>query len=480
MSSTAATLALAHSPALLSRKMQIGAILGPVLGLLFWFAPLGIAPVAQHALAVVLFMAVLWITEPVDYGVTTLMGLFLFWALKITKFETAFSGFADSTPWFLFGAMLMGEAASRSGLARRIGYAVMRVIGTSYSRVLFSMITFVLILNFLVPSGLAQITIVGPIAMGIVTAFGAGQTSNIGRGMFVIITYCCGLFNKMMLAGGAAILTRGMLEKMTGKTIFWSQYIVAFLPAILLTVIGCWLVTLWLYPPEKKDLPGGKEFLSRAAAELGPWTVSEKKSLFWLLLAIALWATDSWHGLNPAVIAIGGGLLVTLPRVGVLKTQDARQVNFLLIIFVGGALGMGEVLVKTKALDVLTDVMMRGIGPLMAGSTVSAAVLYWAAFLYHFLLASEISMLSTLLPVIIKYAVAHGYDPTAMAMICNFASAGKIFVYQSAVLMLGYSYGYFESKDLLKVGLVLSVFEGILLMLVVPFYWPLVGIVLKP
>ena len=292
MSSTAATLALAHSPALLSRKMQIGAILGPVLGLLFWFAPLGIAPVAQHALAVVLFMAVLWITEPVDYGVTTLMGLFLFWALKITKFETAFSGFADSTPWFLFGAMLMGEAASRSGLARRIGYAVMRVIGTSYSRVLFSMITFVLILNFLVPSGLAQITIVGPIAMGIVTAFGAGQTSNIGRGMFVIITYCCGLFNKMMLAGGAAILTRGMLEKMTGKTIFWSQYIVAFLPAILLTVIGCWLVTLWLYPPEKKDLPGGKEFLSRAAAELGPWTVSEKKSLFWLLLAIAFFFAD--------------------------------------------------------------------------------------------------------------------------------------------------------------------------------------------
>ena len=97
-----------------SVKMRIGAALGPILGVLFWFAPLGIAPVAQHALAIVLFMAVLWITEPVDYGVTTLMGLYLFWALKVAKFETAFSGFADSTPWFLFGAMLMGEAASRS------------------------------------------------------------------------------------------------------------------------------------------------------------------------------------------------------------------------------------------------------------------------------------------------------------------------------------------------------------------------------
>jgi di/tricarboxylate transporter len=298
--------------------------------------------------------------------------------------------------------------------------------------------------------------------------------------MFVILTYCCGLFNKMMLAGGAAILTRGTLEKMTGKTIFWSQYLVAFLPAILLSVLACWLCILWLYPPEKKSLPGGREFLDKAARELGPWSIAEKKTLFWLVLAIILWASDFVHHLNPAVIAIGGGLLVTLPRVGVLKTKDARQINFLLIIFVGGVLGMGEVLIKTKALDVLTEVMMNWMQPLMGGSTISATVLYWAAFAYHFVLASEISMLSTLLPVIIKFAVAHGYDPVGMAMICNFASAGKIFVYQSAVLMLGYAYGYFEAKDMFKVGLVLSIFEGVVLMFVVPLYWPLIGMALKP
>ena len=462
-----------------SRKKRIGSILGPLLGVVFWFAPLGIAPAAQHALAIVLFMAVLWITEPVDYGITTLVGLFLFWALKVAKFEVAFSGFADNTPWFLFGAMLMGEAASRSGLAHRIGYAVMRVIGTSYRRLLFSMITFVLILNFLVPSGLAQITIVGPIAVGIVAAFGLEVGSNIGRGMFVIITYCCGLFNKMMLSGGAAILTRGVVEKMTGKPILWSQYLIAFLPAIVLSVFGCWICTLWLYPPEKKDLPGGREYLAKAAAELGPWSSNQKKSLLWLVLAILLWSTDFLHGLSPAIIAIGGGLLVTMPRIGVLTTKEVRQVNFLLIVFVGGALGMGEVMVKTKALDVLTQFMMSWIAPLMAGSTLAAGALYWASFAYHFLLASEISMLSTLLPVVVKFAVDHGFDPAAMAMICTFASAGKLFVYQSAVLMLGYAFGYFEAKDLFKVGLVMSVFEGLLLVLIVAIYWPMIGLALR-
>jgi anion transporter len=472
---TTAAPVLAPGARTFSRKMLVGSLLAPALAIAFWFAPLGMEARAQHALAIVLFMAVLWVTEPIDYGVTAMIGCYLFWALKVTRFETAFSGFADNTPWFLFGAMLMGEAASATGLARRIGFYVMRLVGTSYAGLLFSLILFVLVLNFLVPSGLAQITIVGPIAVGILAAFEVDPKSNIARGMFVMLTYCCGLFNKMMLAGGAAILTRGMVEKITGKTIFWSQYFIAFLPAILLTLAGCWLCVLWLYPPEKKNLPGGRAYLDGMAKEWGPWTSAQKKTLGWLILAILLWATDSIHHLNPAIVAIGGGLLVSLPGLGVLSTKDVRRVNFLLIIFVGGSLGMGEVLVQTKALDVLTRVMINGIEPFMGGSLVSSSVLYWGAFLYHFALASEISMLSTLLPVMLKFSAVHHMDPAGVAMICNFASAGKIFIYQSAVLMLGYSFGHFETKDLLKVGAVLSVFEGLLLMALVPIYWPLIG-----
>jgi di/tricarboxylate transporter len=61
-------------------------------------------------------------------------------------------------------------------------------------------------------------------------------------------------------------------------------------------------------------------------------------------------------------------------------------------------------------------------------------------------------------------------------MIWTFASGGKLFVYQSAVMIVGYSYGYFDSRDMLRVGLALTIIESVLLLLVVPFYWPLIGI----
>jgi len=44
------------------------------------------------------------------------------------------------------------------------------------------------------------------------------------------------------------------------------------------------------------------------------------------------------------------------------------------------------------------------------------------------------------------------------------------------VMVTGYSYGYFEARDMLRVGICLTILEALLLLVVVPFYWPLIGI----
>jgi solute carrier family 13 (sodium-dependent dicarboxylate transporter), member 2/3/5 len=134
------------------------------------------------------------------------------------------------------------------------------------------------------------------------------------------------------------------------------------------------------------------------------------------------------------------------------------------------------VLIQTKALNLLTGAMVSWMTLYLSGALFGPAVLYWAGFLYHFLLGSELSMLSTSLPVMIGYANQHGLNPQAVAMVLAFSSGGKLFVYQSSVLVQGLSYGYFDSRDMLKVGLVLSIVEGLVLLVLAPLYWPLVGV----
>src|SRR3989442_3100104 len=90
--------------------------------LVFWFLPLGLSPLVQHALAISLFMVVAWITHAIDHALAGFIGCYLFWALNVADFPLAFAGFADSTPWFLIGAVFFGVMASKSGLARRLPF----------------------------------------------------------------------------------------------------------------------------------------------------------------------------------------------------------------------------------------------------------------------------------------------------------------------------------------------------------------------
>src|SRR5262249_55024798 len=138
----------------------------------FWFLPLNLEPKAQQAIAITLFMILAWAIEIMDHGLTGLIGCYLFWALNIVSFNVAFSGFANDTPWFLMGAILFGTMASKSGLARRLAYSVTLRIGTSYSRLLLALIIADFLLTFLVPSGMARVTIMAAVAAGLVRPFG--------------------------------------------------------------------------------------------------------------------------------------------------------------------------------------------------------------------------------------------------------------------------------------------------------------------
>jgi solute carrier family 13 (sodium-dependent dicarboxylate transporter), member 2/3/5 len=444
--------------------------------LIFWFLPLSLEPQAQHALAITLFMILAWATEVMDPGLTGLTGCYLFWALGVVTFPAAFSGFANDTPWFLMGAILFGTMASKSGLAKRLAYLVTLRIGTNYSRLLLAMILSDFLLTPLVPSGMARVTIMAAIAIGLIEAFGLGIGSNVGRGMFLILTYTAGVFDKTIIAGAAAITGRGSIESVGGVEVLWSQWLVAYLPIDIITIFAAWIFTLKLYPPETASLPGGKQYLRDELSRFGPWTTMEKKCLALMLAVVFLWCTDFLHHIAPSMIGLGFGLIAVMPFMRILTIDDFKKLNFLQIFFVAAAISMGNVLSQTKGLAVLTNSVLGGLEPLLNDSFLAPIALYWTGFAYHLFLASEISMLATSTPLLMQFAVDHGLSVLKLGMLWVFASSGKIFVYQSAVLMVGYGYGYFRAKDVLVMGLLMSVVDSLALLLLVPYYWPLIGI----
>lgn len=459
-----------------SLRMRVAWILTIALPTVLWFAPLHLDGRAKHALAISLFMILAWIFETLDPGLAGLIGCYLFWALGVVGVDVAFGGFADDAPWFLVGALLIGALATQSGLARRIAYAVMLRVGTSFSNLLLGLIIADVALTFFVPSGVPRVILMATIALGLVEAFGLEPASNVGRAMLLTITYTAAIFDKTIIAGAATITARAAMERYGHVEVLYSRWLLAYLPVDLVLILAAWRLTLWLFPPEKRELPGGAVYLSEEQAKLGAWSPVEKKALALLLVAVSLWLTDGLHHVSPSKVALGVTLAALLPGIGVLRLEHLKRLNYLLVMFVASATGMGKVLAATKSLGVLTDFLFAWIKPLLAHPFLAPFGLYWIGAAYHVVLASGISMLATSMPGLMNYATAHHLSPLALGMVWTFSSGATLFTYQNAVLIVGYSYGCFSAKDLLRLGLWLTAINSLLLLIVVQFYWPLIGI----
>jgi di/tricarboxylate transporter len=345
----------------------------------------------------------------------------------------------------------------------------------SPTRILLGFTVLVFVLGLCMTTS-AQVAVLAPVAMGVVATLGLPAHSNMAKGVFLVLCYVGSLCSNMILSSAVTILAWGIVEQQTGVHIFWSHWLLAFLPLIPLTILAAWWTMRWLYPPETSCPLPDQGSAPAVAHVVGPWSWNERKVLGWLLLAITLWSTDFWHHLNPAAIAMAMGLILTLPGLGVLDVPAIKSVNFFIIVLVGGVLSMAEVLTVTQALAPLTAMLGTWHEALLANAWRGTLALYWGGFLYHFLIGAEFTMVSTMLPVLLDLSTLHGYNPAAMAMLWLFAGGGKLFIYQNTAVVFAYSFGVFQPKDLLKVGAVLTVVEGLFILLLVPLYWPLIGL----
>ena len=443
--------------------------------LAIWLAPFPIDRAMHAAIAISAFLIIAWMTELMEYAATGLLGLMLFWVFEVADTEVIFSGFVNDTSWFLIGAMLIGAMAVKSGLPQRIGNFVISRVGVTYSRVLLGLIIIDLVLTIVVPSGAAVLVIMASLALAVMKLFDAPKGSNIGRGLFVVLTYVTGIFNKMMIAGSASIMARGMIEQ-AGVTVSWSRWFAAFIPTMVVTVVAAWWFTLKAFPPEASSLVDRSEQVKAHFRTTERWTPLSTKAALLCGVALLFWLTDELHGISPALIAFAVGLCALLPFVDVLDEKDLRSINLLPFFFTAAAIGMGEVLETTGALRIVTDSFIGGLEPWLADRRLATAVLYWGGFFYHFVTASELSMLATSMPILMEFSRANGLDPLFIGLLWAFSTGGKLFAYQSAVLVLGYAYGQFRHTDLIKIGLFLTVVDFVVLWLSVVFYWPLLGL----
>ena len=294
--------------------------------------------------ALVVLTVGLWATGALAEHLVTLIFFLFAMIFAIAPADVVFSGFATGAFWLVFGGMIIGAAVDVSGLGKRIASRVFRVFGGSYLKVVTGIVTVDILLAFLMPSTMGRVVLLLPIVAALADALGYEEGSPGRRGMMLSVAFGSYLGPVAILPANVPNnILIGASEHFYGITLRYFDYLALHFPVLgLLKSVLLVLVIVYFFADRPKPVA------QETAAPRMPLSGQEKRLALVLSGALILWVTDALHGISPAWISLGAGMICIAPGVTLLPANDFRdKVPFIRLIFVAGVIGIGAMVAHT-------------------------------------------------------------------------------------------------------------------------------------
>jgi di/tricarboxylate transporter len=427
-------------------------------GLVLTVGPLSTG--ASRMLAITLFCIALWIGTPVEPWFTAVLGIGLIGV--VFSADLALTGFRSPATWLVVVGILVGEAASESGLAglvERVAVARLpeRALGdavATYTYLLVALSAGSLALAVLVPSALVRVLVLAPILVSLGDLFEERRAT---VGIFLGPLFATFYGASGVLTGSLAnIIVAGLVESGGGPAITWTEWALWLGPVMGVGRVAVVVAVAYLlYRPRDPDGVATPE------AESVATTASERRMLAFLLVGVAVWATDFLHGLHPLFGAIVVALLAFAPRVGVVDPGAVGEADFSILFFLGAIFAIAEGLRRTEFTDLAATTLLSFLPadpslPVVLGFVVVVSLTLT-------LVMEGLAVASVLTPVLVSFAGSTGVPLVPVAMVESVALTAYFFPYQSAVLVAILGFDVVDSVELSKMAGLCSVATILLL-----------------
>lgn len=429
-------------------------------GLVLEFAPLGTD--AARMLAITLFCIALWIGSPVQPWFTALLGIGLIGVSFST--QLALTGFQSPATWLVVVGILIGEAARESGLAGLVERLTLRGMPSNvatdavaaYRYLLVVLSVGSLALAVLIPSSLVRVLILAPILYSIGDLF-AERRARIGIVLGPLFATFYGASG--ILTGSLAnIIVTGLVESSGGPAITWTEWALWLGPVMGIgRIVLVVAIAYVLYRPRDR---AGVE--TSEHGESVSTTARERRMLGFLLLGVAIWATDFLHGLHPLFGAVVVVLLAFAPRIGVVGADAVEEADFSILFFFGAIFAIAEGLQQTAFTDLAANTLLQTLPSDPSLPLVLAVVVIAALSLT--LVMEGLAVASVLTPILVSFAGSAGLPLVPVAMIEAVALNAYFFPYQSAVLVAILGLDIVDSVELTRMASVCSIATLLLLL----------------
>ena len=218
---------------------------------------------------------------------------------------------------------------------------VLSIVGHKTNNIVAGIIVIAQILAFLMPSVVARAATIIPIVFGLVSAFKIDRKSIFAKQLMLTIGLATGVSGIGLLSGGGSNpYVTSVIAKVFGRTITWLDWFIYAEPlALAMSVVLYFLVTR-LNKFEFNEIPGGRQAVAKALADLGPVSLAEKKISVIFLITIALWSTENLHHIDSNSVALFSVTTMLMPFIGVTSWKKiASKVEWGAILLFGTFVG---------------------------------------------------------------------------------------------------------------------------------------------
>lgn len=437
--------------------------------------PLSLSTEARLSLLAFAFSVILWSTTNLNAAFVALAALLFLVLTGGVPQEKLFQSLASDVVWLIIGAFVLAEAIQATGLANKLTSLVVKRARTVKG--IFWQLTLVHIpLTFFIPATSGRAAVMLPVFNSISAA---ADDKRITRALSLLLpTVNLVLTICTLIGAGSHLIVNNFLQQKTGHSISFLQWIVYGLPFGIVTAsLTCLVVLRMFLNPTLRN----KKIVVQAESKSKPLTIAEMKTLHVAALLVLLWSTESFHGIEIAVVAVAGAVALMLPGFGVLSWQRGiKSVSWNLVIFIGAALMLGQSLLDSGAAKWIMDNLFTFTGIDSAGSTLLVLVLLcFISLTSHIYITSHTARAAALAPGLLYLAHTLQVDPVAVIFI---GTVGMDYcltfpVSSKALLMFqATDTEAYQPADLLRLSSVMLIVHFFIMIIFYFTYWRWVGL----
>lgn len=512
----------------------LGLLLGPFLAgvALFWLPTEFVdSSGATHAfkwegratLAVMIWMAIWWLTEAVEISVTALLPILLFPLLGATTAREACAPYADPLIFLYFGGFILALSMERWGLGKRIALLTLRTMGTSARAMVAGFMLVTAVLSAFV-SNTATAAMMLPIALSVIGLLqrqkqdqantqqedsrGEDSRGEDSRGedsqransrqavdrfancLLLAIAYSASVGGVMTIIGTptntilAGFLRDGIAADYRLELSFASWLPIGVSFAAVFLPVMYWVLTRVLFPIGDIALVGGREMVDRELSQLGSMSRGEWNTLGVFILTVGLWLFRpllsgwqfEWSGtsyrplanLSDTIIAMAAALLLFLtpvcrsPLKFTMDWEGTSRMPWGILILFGGGLSLAAAVQAGGVAEFIGSqaVGMAALPPMLLILLVTATVVFLTE------LTSNTATTASLVPVLAALGPGVGVHPYLLIFPATVAaSCAFMLPVATPPNAIVFGSGKITTAQMVRAGFVLNLISIALIML---------------